>query len=226
MPKRSYYAILGVSECEEPQAIRAAYRELARRLHPDVSGGATADEFRQVTEAYRVLSDPEQRRDYDLLRGQPRRLAQDPRDCPARDMATRAYAWDPISVLGEPERVGPSYDALIERLIRNFTGVGSAKAERPESLSFELLLTRDEAASGCVVPIGVPAFQRCGGCSGRGYRGLLLCPDCQAEGVVQVERLLRVHVPPGVPSGAILERSLEGLGISNLYLRIQVLVEP
>lgn len=223
MPKRSYYAVLGVSESEEPATIRAAYRELARRLHPDVSGGQTTDEFCQVTEAYGVLSDPERRRDYDLLQAR-QQCARE--GGPARDSARRAASWGALSILGEPERVGPSYDALIDRLLRNFTGIGMPKAERPESLSFELLLSREEAASGCSVPIAVPTFEPCARCSGQGYRGLVMCRDCQAQGRIEVERCLRVRIPPGVPSGAILQRSLASLGISNLYLSIQVLVEP
>jgi len=64
MKRKTYYVILGVSNTESPRGIRAAYRDLAKRLHPDVAGEQSTRAFQEVTEAYDVLSDPARRRDY------------------------------------------------------------------------------------------------------------------------------------------------------------------
>ena len=63
---RSYYAVLRVPEDADPDAIRHAYRTLVRRFHPDAGIGSSAQKFREVTEAYDVLRDPQRRHDHDI----------------------------------------------------------------------------------------------------------------------------------------------------------------
>ena len=65
MEKKSYYVVLGVSRTETTSGIRAAYRDLVKKLHPDVAGASAVSAFREVTEAHEVLSDPSRRSEYD-----------------------------------------------------------------------------------------------------------------------------------------------------------------
>lgn len=62
---RTYYEVLGVPRNAEEQQIRQAFRRLARQLHPDSGSQGSTERFREVTEAYRTLMDPERRRRYD-----------------------------------------------------------------------------------------------------------------------------------------------------------------
>jgi len=62
----SFYAVLGVPPDADEQAIRQAYRRLARRYHPDRGQGSSIDNFRRVNEAYETLSDSARRHAYDL----------------------------------------------------------------------------------------------------------------------------------------------------------------
>src|ERR671925_2310062 len=74
---KDYYRILGVDRSADEKAIKSAYRKLARKYHPDVAKGKDAGErFREVTEAYEVLSDPEKRQRYDTLGPDWQRYAQ------------------------------------------------------------------------------------------------------------------------------------------------------
>ena len=70
MSTMNYYVVLGIAEDADSDAIRSAFRALARRYHPDAGAGSSTDEFRRALEAYKTLSDPDRRRLYDRdLRG-------------------------------------------------------------------------------------------------------------------------------------------------------------
>src|SRR5215471_12044647 len=66
MEYKDYYSVLGVARGADDKAIKSAYRRLARKHHPDVNKGS-ADRFKEINEAYAVLSDPEKRKRYDTL---------------------------------------------------------------------------------------------------------------------------------------------------------------
>ncbi|GAB2836908.1 DnaJ C-terminal domain-containing protein [Actinoallomurus bryophytorum] len=77
-PPRDFYADLGVSRTASQEEIQRAYRKLARKLHPDVNKAPEAEErFKDVSEAYAVLSDPEQRKRYDAFGADFRRVPED-----------------------------------------------------------------------------------------------------------------------------------------------------
>ena len=63
--KVNYYKTLGITQDADEREIRAAYRNLAKKYHPDAGEGSSADKFRAVQEAYDLLSDENKRRDYD-----------------------------------------------------------------------------------------------------------------------------------------------------------------
>jgi len=127
MVPKDYYLILGVSRSESPSGIRARYRDLVRRLHPDVAGAQSTGAFQDIAEAYEVLADPTARRRYNA------ELDQREARQTGENIAPRA-SWrrGPISLLGEPEAVRPSFEALVKRLFGNFTEFDVPKAERAE----------------------------------------------------------------------------------------------
>jgi DnaJ-class molecular chaperone len=221
MEGKDYYLILGVTRSETPAGIRARYRDLARTLHPDVAGAESTPAFRAVTEAYKVLADPAARRRHNTeLATREERLRIQP-------VPTGAAPWhaEPVSLLGEPLAVRPSLEALLERLLRNFTGVGVPKAERPEGLTLEVILTPEEAVTGVELPVGLPHIVPCTECGGSGRVWLFPCVSCGESGVIAGERVIRISIPPSVRSGSVLELPLDGVGIRNLYLRLYVRIE-
>jgi curved DNA-binding protein CbpA len=72
------YAVLGISRDADGEDIRVAYHLLARRYHPDIRPGGSAEKFRQITEAYEVLRDPYRREAYDRSLAVPVRIRRTP----------------------------------------------------------------------------------------------------------------------------------------------------
>ena len=203
MAHKDYYWILGVSRSETPSAIRARYRDLARRFHPDVAGPQSTSTFQEITEAYEILADPAARRRYNAelarLEGRP----------PVESIAPLAASRrEPVSLFVEPRAVRPSFEALVDRLFRNFTGVGVPKAERPEGLTVEVILTAEEALQGVTVPIGVPGLEPCPQCGGTVHVSLFPCVSCGAEGAIASDRVVRVTIPPLIQPRSIIEEPL------------------
>ncbi len=221
MERKTYYMILGVSSTESDRGIRAAYRDLARRLHPDVAGEQATRSFQEVSEAYGVLSDPQRRREYNSTLSR----AEDRGFVTARRSPPEPLVRQPVTILGNRDGIRPSFEAMYDRFLRNFTGIGVPKSEQLEGLNVEVLLTPEEASRGCVVPIGVPVFSRCPQCGGSGHDWVFPCACCQQQGMIEGEERLRIRIPPMAPSGTIYEIPLRGLGIHNFYLRLHVFVE-
>lgn len=222
MDGKTYYMILGVSRTEGSGAIRSAYRDLAKKLHPDVAGEQATHAFQEISEAYDVLSDPQRRRAYnDELR-----RAENADVAPVRAAPSPPIERPAVSIFGAAESIRPSFQAMYERFRRNFTGVGIPKSEYLEGLNIEVVLTPEEGRRGCVLPIGVPVFRRCPQCRGSGRDWLFPCLSCGQEGMIEDEEIVRVRIPAMARSGSIFEMPLQGLGIHNFYLRLHLVVEP
>ena len=224
MVKRDYYIILGVPRTESPAGIHDAFRRLAKLHHPDSAGPESTQIFQEIAQAYATLSDAERRRVYDqTLR---RQEAGGPHQ--ARYDLYDLNLERPEPLIPEPKSVRdfqtsrPSFDALLDRIRRNFTGVDAPKGERVAALDAEVVLTPDEAASGVIAPISVPVFQPCSLCGGSGRDWLFPCIACAGEGTIERETIVPVEIPPIAPDGAIVELPLRGLGIHNLHLRLLV----
>lgn len=226
MDERTYYVILGVSPGESAAGIRAAYRELARRHHPDVSGEQATRAFQEISEAYRVLSDPRSRRDYDERLGRARAPASRPASGPRRGSGRR----DPVPAgvgpaSGGRDAVGRSVDAIDERRRRNLAEPGLREAERAHGIDFDLVLTGEEATRGGVLRVPVPVLTTCPQCGGSGYEWVLPCIACGRRGVVESERRVAFEIRPMTRPGTIIEVPLSGLGIHDFFFRLHVSVD-
>jgi DnaJ-class molecular chaperone len=222
MAAENYYLVLGVSRSESPAGIRARYRDLVRTLHPDVAGAQSTGAFQKIAEAYAVLADPSARQRHDAA------LAAREEPLPVQEHADPLgpWLWRPVSLFAHPMAVRPSVDALIERRFRNFTGVGVPKAERPEVLTFEIILTPTEAVWGVDVPIAVPRIDPCRECGGAGRVWPFPCAACDGQRVVVTQHNVRVAIPPRIQPESVIEMPLGRLGIQNLYLRLHVRIQP
>jgi DnaJ-class molecular chaperone len=220
MRRKDYYLILGIPRSESIEGIRAAYRDLAKRHHPDVAGPAGAGRFREINEAYEILSDPARRRQYNSDLTESER----PPGSGGLYRVSETIVPQPFSIFERPENIRPSFDQLFDRYFRNFSGIGVPKAEREEGLNIEVVLTPEEAFRGGVLPFTVPVFQVCPVCHGTGEDWLFPCLECHARGLVELRETIRIRIPPQVAPATVFELPLQGLGIHNFYLRVHIVI--
>lgn len=144
MAGKDYYSILGISRKASGHDIKQAYRKLARKFHPDVNPGSKAAEarFKEINEAYEVLSDPEKRRKYDQFGDQWQYAEQF-----AKAGAGTRTAWNfgqregPQSYYAEND-VGDVFD----NLLRQFAG--RSRARRGQDIELPVKITLEEALNG------------------------------------------------------------------------------
>ena len=218
MASKDHYFILGISKTESPGGVRSAFRDLARRHHPDHAGAEGAARFREVVEAYRVLADPERRREYDASLREPDRVVVRRH---TRGRGAQRTTFEPLDLFGQPDSMRPSADALFDRLLRNFMGWSAPKGEHPEPLLCDVALTLEEARRGGVLPLRIPIAAHCTACRGLGHIAGYPCHVCDAAGWITSEIIAPLEIPPGIRPGTIVETTLERWGIRNVWLRIR-----
>ncbi|MBI1908880.1 MAG: J domain-containing protein [Deltaproteobacteria bacterium] len=209
---RDYYEVLGVSRNAPAGEIKSAYRRLARKYHPDVNKGdkGAEEKFKEISQAYDILGDPEKKKKYDLGVIHPGGFEWDrPGQGPRRwawtsGGAGREFRFEegmggvdlgdifeglfgmPTGGTGPTGRTGPA------------GGAGRArKGAAPHDLHSSLEISADEARAGTPVHV------------------LLFHPNGQGE-------QLRVKIPSGIKNGAKLRLRGQGEGQGDLYLTIRV----
>lgn len=179
MPKRDFYDVLGLPRGAGEEEIKKAYRKIAFESHPDRNPGDKAAEqrFKEATEAYEVLRDPEKRGRYDQYGhagvGGAAAGAQG-YDVSGFDLADalRAFMRDFGGDLGG---IGDLFGA----------GGGGRGPVRGDDLQVRLRLTLEEIASGVEKKIRVRHLRTCDTCDGRGGQGETTCSQCQGRGQVR-----------------------------------------
>jgi molecular chaperone DnaJ len=224
MALKNYYLILGISRNESPAGVHEAFRELAKRHHPDVAGPESAEHFRNLLEAYKHLSDAQLRARYNRSLQEMEAKESAKAEPIVQSKAPEPLVPEPLSILRSFETVRPSFDEMVERFLRNFTGIGIPKAERVAALNLEVILSPDEAAQGGLAPIGVPSFRPCHLCGGSGRDWLFPCSYCRGQAMIEEEQIIDVRIPAMIRDGTILEVPISGLGIHNFHIRLHVRV--
>jgi molecular chaperone DnaJ len=235
--KRDYYEVLGVARGAADDDLKKAYRRLAIQLHPDRNpGNKQAEErFKEVNEAYQVLSDPERRSQYDRFGH---------------------------SAFQGPQGQGPfggfdfsqGFEEVFSDIFGDFFGTGRGRARsrsrRGDDLRYDLEVEFEEAARGTEKVVrfqrltlcescngtrargGSTGARQCPNCRGSGQvrtqqgffsisttcsqcrgEGTIIsdpCPKCQGQGRLRKQESLSVRIPPGVDNGSRLKLRGEG----------------
>lgn len=249
MSKRDYYEVLGVSQSASQDELKKAYRGLARKLHPDVNkdDSQAEEKFKEVSEAYEVLSDDGKRAQYDRFGHQ--------------DPSAGGFQGG-----GDFNGFGDIFDMF-------FGGNGGRQRgpQRGADLEYTMAIEFKEAAFGLKKEIEIPRTESCEVCSGSGAKpgtqvetcstckgsgaqefvsntplGRMVnrrtCPTCQGtgkkiatpctacrgSGVVRKRRKLEVNIPPGVDTGTRMritgagEAGERGAPSGDLYIVVRV----
>lgn len=216
MAKPSHYAVLGVGRDESSEGIRAAYRRLARQTHPDCTGSDRADDFLDIAEAYRVLSDPDERARYDAAFA---RVPEWTTPCGQGSPAAEPLIAEPLRP-DRPEHGFCRPEPMAEPLTRRPSYEGLEWHDGRE-MQADVVLTPEQAATGVVVRLQGPVVRPCPRC-GDGRLLSWRCVGCGGRGVRVVIETQRIHIPAGVRGGEVVRVPLgEGRGgIASLRVRI------
>jgi molecular chaperone DnaJ len=183
--EKDYYAALGVPKDASAADIKKAYRKLARENHPDANTGDTKaeDRFKEVSEAYSVLSDTARRKEYDEARtlfGGGGRFRP-----PGAGGQGSGVQFDFSDLFGGAPGGGGLGDVL-GGLFGQRTGAGGrTQARRGADIESKVTLPFDEAVQGVTVPLRMTSEQPCPACHGTGGRGGAMphtCPTCHGSG--------------------------------------------
>jgi molecular chaperone DnaJ len=250
-----FYAVLGVTRTASDAEIKRAFRKLAQQWHPDVSKDPAADErFKQVNEAYQVLSDPQRRQAYDMFGA-------------AGVGGAAGGGQSPFSGFGD----------IFDAFFGGGAGAGTRHG-RPAvgaDLRYDIRITLQEAVTGTEKDIEYPVLDRCETCGGNGAKpgtapitcpqcqgkgelrqvrqtmlgqmvNISACPRCRGEGTIvetpcgtchgdgriERQRKVRVTIPPGIDDGHQIRLSNEGEAgprggpKGSLYVAVNVQPHP
>jgi molecular chaperone DnaJ len=226
--QRDYYALLGVPRDADRESIRRAFRNLAAECHPDVSSEPEAlERFREIAEAYEVLSRPETRARYDRYgfgtrgvggfsserRGGSFGLFDDLLDFVAAYPRTGKRGAD-VHVAVELEFLEAARGASRSVRFRATSSCQSCRGEGSSPGTPKVSCTtcggRGRTREGGEETGEALRLRVCADCGGSGRRTTRPCPDCRGKGYAEEDRNLLVDLPPGVADGA--ELRLEGEG--------------
>ena len=170
--KRDYYEVLGLTKEASADDIKKAYRKLAKENHPDLHPGdkACEERFKEINEAYEILSDPDKKARYDQY---------------------GAAAFDPSSGFGGGGAGFGDFGDIINDIFGGGGGGGARQANAPrkgESIRTNVSISFEEAAFGCKKDVTVARIEQCPDCKGTGCApGTTpeVCPDCHGTGAVR-----------------------------------------
>jgi molecular chaperone DnaJ len=183
--KQDYYELLGVSRKAPQKEIRQAYRKLARKYHPDLNPGdkSSEEKFKQVQEAYDVLSDAKKRQMYDQFGFETPGAGGMPEGADPGDVH---FDFSGFDFGGGGGGAGPSFRDLFSQFFR---GGGAAEApsrtEAGSSLEYQIEITFWEAVHGTVKKLTIARLDTCAECRGTGTVGQpQTCTACGGTGQV------------------------------------------
>jgi len=227
---RDYYETLEVPRGATEEEIRKAYRKLARKHHPDVNRNdkAAEERFKEINEAYQVLSDSEKRKRYDQL-GANWKAGSD--FTPPPGAAGAGADFRDFSEMFGAEREGDGFSDFFESLFgRRGSGREKSFRMRGQNVTAEITLTLEEAHRGGTRTISFQATEACPECGGTGRKAGKVCPRCHGAGAVQSTRTFDVKIPTGIRNGSMIRLGGQGEpgsgGAPPGDLLLQVQIEP
>jgi DnaJ-class molecular chaperone len=233
---RDYYEVLGVSRTATEDEIKKAFRKLARKYHPDVNPGdrTAEDKFKEINEAYTVLSDSEKRRRYDQL-GPNYRDGAD--FTPPPDWEYTNVNYEDLEDLfgGGAFDFSDFFTGFFGGGVRTGAGqrgTGRGFSSKGQDVEAELPLTLKEVHHGGPHYFTYDISGKCPECGGAGSNLGKTCLSCKGLQYIKNRKQLEVNIPAGVREGTVIR--LAGLGRpgtgnakpGDLYLKVRLKPDP
>lgn len=230
--EKNLYEILEISTDASALTIKAAYRKLVRKYHPDLNGGDEfcVKKFKEISEAYEILSDSEKKKNYDLLRGFYKETSH------ARySEAEKAYKE---TTKEKKQSSEDGFSHILNDILEGFKKTTSSSKdkfktkqlhpERGSDVYVDVTISMSEAMQGATRTLNVLHTQACPNCEGRPFVNGNKCPYCNGLGEQSVHKKLNVKIPAGVKHGSKIRITNEGNKGYNggkngdLYLNIKI----
>jgi DnaJ-class molecular chaperone len=227
---QDYYDVLGVPRTATADEIRKEYRKLARKHHPDVNPGnkSAEEKFKDINEAYEVLSDSEKRKKYHQL-GPNWKAGADFTPPPSGGNG-RVNFDDFGEVFGREGGFSDFFESMFGG--RRGARSGSGFRMRGQDIEAEIALTLEQAHRGLTRTISLPVNEACPECGGTGAKDGKTCPKCHGSGTVSRQKSLDVTIPAGVRDGSIIrlagqgEPGRDGAPAGDLFLHVRIEPHP
>lgn len=238
--KKDYYEILGINRNATKDEIKAAYRNLAKKFHPDLNKDnpkLAEEKFKEISEAYEVLIDDDKRARYDQYGSAG----------VASDFSKEGFTWRDFSHVSDLEDIfgHDIFSDLFGRgnIFSDFFGRRSGTFEQPErerrAQQVQVEITLEQAYRGASTEVPVPYIEQCTECGGTGAaKGTApkTCTNCKGKGEVQQEqlqgfgRIIRIGACPVCKGrGIIIEQpcpNCHGIGEIQKLNKISVKIPP
>jgi molecular chaperone DnaJ len=209
----NYYLALGIDKDADLDKIKKAYRYYCKQYHPDTSSEDDKKKFLIIQEAYETLKDKQKRKKYDNSIN----------DNSVPVNFVNSDFFEKKRSTGKKIR---EYSSLLDEYLESFVnGFFEEGFSSNKELFLELILNHTEAENGGDFPIEIPVLKKCKNCKGTGYINAFLCPSCKGTGRVQSRHDITLHIPSGVYDGLETTVPLEGMGLSNVFLHVDIIVE-
>jgi DnaJ-class molecular chaperone len=229
---KDYYAILGVPKTAAAKDIKSAYRKLARKWHPDANpdnAKEAEEKFKDIQEAYEVLSDTDKRSKYDVLGQdwqQAARNAQQQRPRGPQPGGFSGFNTNPGAAgaqFGEGSGFSDFFDMFFQNIGKRPNANpnagspfgGTRRAQPGEDLETTLDLTLNEAYSGGSKNVALQIDDTCPKCGGSGTLNNRVCPECGGRGRVLQTKRFDVSIPKGVREGQRIRLAGQGAAGAN-----------
>lgn len=226
---RDYYEVLGVKREATDEQIRQAYRKLARKYHPDLNpNDKTAEEkFKEINEAYEVLSDKDKRKKYDRLGANWKNGAE----------FTPPPGWEQVDFsqgFSAEETGGGIFSDFFETLFGS-NRASEQRARRPMKggdAESEMTISLEDAHKGGIHKMTIQQSHPCPVCKGTGMVNNGICPRCRGRREVTSHRTIDIKISPGAREGSVIKLPRQGQpGMSggpagDLYVKLNIRTHP